>query len=144
MPEKPHSENATQRIQSPTSDGENDERQPGATDFGSCTTAEDGLPVQISTWRQRMRFARSQVRRGNPAALGAADWLSLAAAPTFAIMALLTAVLGGATMDAICSAAHDAPLSGMVPMYLLMSAFHLSPWLNLLSSRRGRSFQGCG
>jgi len=48
-----------------------------------------------------MRFARSQVRRGNPAALGAADWLSLAAAPTFAIMALLTAVLGGATMDAM-------------------------------------------
>jgi hypothetical protein len=73
---------------------------------------------------------------GNAAARGAADWLSLAAAPTFAIMALLTAVLGGTPMDALCSAAHDAPLSGMVPMYLLMSAFHLSPWLKLLSSRR--------
>jgi hypothetical protein len=32
---------------------------------------------------------------GNAAALGAADWLCLAAAPTFAIMALLTGVLGG-------------------------------------------------
>jgi hypothetical protein len=37
----------------------------------------------------------------------------------------------------LCSAAHDAsPLSGMVQMYLLMSAFHLAPWLKLSSSRR--------
>jgi hypothetical protein len=89
-------------------------------------------------------LARSRVRSGNAAALGAADWLSLAATPTFAIMALLTAVFRGAPMDALCSAAHGAPLSGMVPMYLLMSAFHLSPWLKLVSSRRGRAFQGCG
>ncbi|TCU12940.1 hypothetical protein [Rhizobium sullae] len=73
---------------------------------------------------------------GNLAALGASDWLSLAAAPTFAVMALLTGVSGGA--DMICSAAADAsPLTGMVPMYLLMSAFHLAPWLKLISSRRG-------
>ncbi|SCW33268.1 hypothetical protein SAMN02927900_00709 [Rhizobium mongolense subsp. loessense] len=72
---------------------------------------------------------------GNLAALGAADWLSLAAAPTFAVMALLTAVFGGA--DMICSAAsHTSPLSGMVPMYLLMSAFHLAPWLKLISGLR--------
>src|SRR6266446_6437139 len=32
---------------------------------------------------------------GNAAATGAADWLYLAAAPTFAMMALLTGVLGG-------------------------------------------------
>jgi hypothetical protein len=25
----------------------------------------------------------------------------------------------------------------MVPMYLLMSAFHTAPWLKLISSRRG-------
>ena len=69
-------------------------------------------------------------------ALGAAGWLSLAAAPTFAIMALLTGVLGGAP-DMLCSAAQDAsPLSGMVPMYLLMSAFHSAPWLKLISRRR--------
>jgi hypothetical protein len=37
----------------------------------------------------------------------------------------------------LCSAAQDAsPLSGMVPMYLLMSAFHLTPWLKLVSKRR--------
>jgi hypothetical protein len=71
------------------------------------------------------------------AALGAADWLCLAAAPTFAIMALLTGVLGGGAPDLLCSAAHDAsPLNGMVPMYVLMSAFHSAPWLKLISSRR--------
>jgi hypothetical protein len=70
-------------------------------------------------------------------ALGATDWLSLAAAPTFAIMALLTGVLGGGPLDMLCSAAQDAsPLNGMVPMYLLMSAFHSSPWLKLISRRR--------
>ena len=74
---------------------------------------------------------------GNAAALGAAGWLSLAAAPTFALMALLTDVLGGGPPAMLCSAAQDAsPLSGMVPMYLLMSAFHSAPWLKLISSRR--------
>jgi hypothetical protein len=74
---------------------------------------------------------------GNAAALGAADWLCLAAAPTFAIMALLTGVLGGGPPDLLCSAAQDAsPLSGMAPMYLLMSAFHSAPWLKLISGRR--------
>jgi len=68
--------------------------------------------------------------------LSAADWLCLAAAPTFAIMALLTGVLGGPP-DMLCSAAQDgSPLSGMAPMYLLMSAFHSTPWLKLIASRR--------
>jgi hypothetical protein len=63
-----------------------------------------------------------------------ADWLCLAAAPTFAIMAILTAVTGGA--DMICSSMQGASaLDGMVTMYLIMSAFHLPPWLRLLSGR---------
>lgn len=67
----------------------------------------------------------------------AAGWLRLAAAPTFAIMALLTGVLGGGAPDMLCSAAQDAsPLTGMVPMYLLMSAFHSAPWLKLISGRQ--------
>ena len=75
---------------------------------------------------------------GKAAALGAADWLCLAATPTFAVMALVTGVLGGGPSDLLCSAAHGAsPLSGMVAMYGLMSAFHLAPWLKLISSRRG-------
>jgi hypothetical protein len=61
--------------------------------------------------------------------------LSLAAAPTFAIMALLTGVFGGGAPDMLCSAAHGAsPLSGMALMYWLMSAFHSAPWLKLISS----------
>ena len=60
--------------------------------------------------------------------------LSLAAAPTFAIMAVLTAAIGSG--DALCSAAGASPLGGMVPMYLLMSAFHSAPWLKLISRRR--------
>jgi hypothetical protein len=63
-------------------------------------------------------------------------WLSLAAAPTFTIMALLTAVYGDGMPDMLCSAAHHAsPLGGMVPMYLLMAAFHARPWLKLISSQ---------
>jgi hypothetical protein len=74
---------------------------------------------------------------GSGSALGAADWLGLAAAPTFAVMAALSGVSG---MDMPCAAAPDAPpLSGMVPMYLLMSAFHAAPWLRLAAGRRRRS-----
>ncbi len=71
------------------------------------------------------------------AALRAADWLHLGAAPTFAAMALFTAALGGGRPDFLCSADQSTwPLSGMVPMYLLMSAFHSAPWLRLISGRR--------
>lgn len=44
-----------------------------------------------------------------------ARWLGLAAAPTFAIMAVLTAMSGGPA-DAMCGA--GSWLSGMAPMYL--------------------------
>jgi hypothetical protein len=74
------------------------------------------------------------VRRG--IAARAANWLCLAAAPTFAIMALLTAVSGAGSPDMLCAAAqHASPLSGMAAMYWLMSAFHSAPWLKLISSR---------
>jgi hypothetical protein len=72
------------------------------------------------------------------AARGAADWLGLTAAPTFAVMALLTVagLLGGGQAEILCSAGRGvSPLSGMVLMYLLMSAFHSRPWLKLMSSR---------
>jgi len=50
-------------------------------------------------------------------------------------MALLTGVLGGGPMDILCPAGHGSPLTGMVAMYLLMSAFHSSPWLKLICGR---------
>jgi hypothetical protein len=83
--------------------------------------------------------ARGAIRHesGKAAALGTADWLCLAAAPAFLVMALLTVLPGGGQMAMTCPAAQDAsPLSGMLPMYLLMSAFHSAPWLKLISRRR--------
>jgi hypothetical protein len=66
-----------------------------------------------------------------------ADWLSLAAAPAFGLMALVTAMNGRA--DMLCTTAADAwPLSGMTLMYLMMSVFHCAPWLKRISSRQSR------
>ncbi len=85
----------------------------------------------------RAAIARGHVARGHGAKAilsGAAEWLHLMAAPTFAIMALLTGIGGDSAMAMLC--AHDAsPLSGMAAMYGLMSAFHLTPWLRLMSKR---------
>ena len=74
---------------------------------------------------------RSDDKCGNLAA-DAAGWIQLAAAPTFATMALLTLIRSGGPPDMLCSIErHVAPLSGMSVMYLLMSAFHLAPWLSI-------------
>jgi hypothetical protein len=67
-------------------------------------------------------------------ARGVAGWLALAASPTFAVMALIAA--NDATGITFCSLGqHMLPIDGMTEMYLLMSLFHLSPWLKLASSR---------
>ena len=59
-----------------------------------------------------------------------AGWLTLAASPTFALMALITAV--DAPPLALCAAGMKAlPMDGMTAMYFLMSLFHLPAWLNL-------------
>jgi hypothetical protein len=70
------------------------------------------------------------------AARVAADWLSLAAAPAFATMALATAHLGGG-MAPVCMAEHGSLMSGMVPMYLMMGAVHSGRWLRLIAGWRG-------
>jgi hypothetical protein len=87
--------------------------------------------------KQEVAMRGSDVTRedGSAAARGAADVLYLAAAPTFALMALLTGMLGGPA-DASCAMTGASQLGGMAPMYLLMSAFHLAPWLNLVAGRR--------
>jgi hypothetical protein len=74
-------------------------------------------------------------RDGAAAARHLARWLGLAATPTFAIMAVLTAMIGGPA-DMLCAAGHGALLGGMAPMYLLMSAFHSAAWLRLIAERR--------
>ena len=61
--------------------------------------------------------------------------LYLGATPTFAILPRGRVKAGARRL--LWSAPQDASaLSGMVPMYLLMSAFHSAPWLKLVSSRR--------
>jgi hypothetical protein len=63
-----------------------------------------------------------------------AGWLGFA---TFALMACLSAI--GAPGAAICSAtAFLLPINDMALMYLLMSIFHLSPWIRLWSARSPR------
>ncbi|MFH5773144.1 hypothetical protein ACHFJ0_02770 [Paracoccus sp. NGMCC 1.201697] len=63
-----------------------------------------------------------------------AGWLSLTASPIFAIMAAMTAQDGGS----LCLSAPGAsPMSGMTGMYLLMSIFHLPPWLRLIARSAG-------
>jgi hypothetical protein len=70
------------------------------------------------------------------AARGAADWLGLAATPTFAMMAVLAAISGGPP-DMLCAAMQgSSALSGMVLMYALMGAFHVGPWLKLIAAAR--------
>src|ERR1700741_1278598 len=102
----------------------------------------------------RRRGRLSQTRRGRKAmiavdargvtrrdaisvltASAAAKWLRFAAAPTFAIMALLTIVLDNSPPNAFCAAAGGLWPGGMASMYSLMAAFHLVPWLKLISWR---------
>jgi hypothetical protein len=71
-------------------------------------------------------------------ARGATAWLGLAASPTFAAMACIAA--GDAPAMALCSSGPAMlPIGGMTAMYLLMSLFHLSPWLNLTRRAPRRS-----
>jgi len=67
--------------------------------------------------------------------LGFSEWLCLAATPTYAILALLTALFGGSATNGLCLSESWASLGGMAPMYLLMSAFHSPPWLRLMFGR---------
>ena len=80
-------------------------------------------------------------RDGGEAASHLAGWLGLAATPTFAIMAVLTAVISGGPADMLCAAGHGLSLGGMVPMYLLMSAFHSAAWLRLISGSKNKDIR---
>jgi hypothetical protein len=67
-------------------------------------------------------------------ARGAAGWLALAASPTFGFMAWIAA--NEALPMPLCSSgSRILPIDGMTAMYLLMSLFHLSPWLKFASGR---------
>ena len=81
--------------------------------------------------REPVSLARSWRPAGATrlAAPGAVDWLALAAAPTFALMAIAT---GSSPAMALCApGAGVPPVDGMTAIYLLMGLFHLPPWLRL-------------
>ncbi len=85
-------------------------------------------------------FAAAASRDGGTIARRAAEWLSLGAAPAFAIMALLTGIHGGGVAGMPGMAMRDpSPLQGMVPMYVLMGVFHLPPWLKCVGRRGSAS-----
>jgi len=90
------------------------------------------------SWANTRRDIRGSIRsETRRAAARAANWLHLVAAPTFALMALLGAVVDGDAHRTTClGVAEASPLSSMSFMYLLMSAFHATPWLKLASGRR--------
>jgi hypothetical protein len=73
---------------------------------------------------------------GAMAGLVMVKWLRLAAAPSFAIMALLTVALDSGQPNALCIATGHLGVGGMAPMYLLMAVFHSAPWLSLILRRR--------
>lgn len=70
---------------------------------------------------------------GNRAASAIVGWLSLAAAPTFAVMAVLSAAQESTAAGVLCAIQHASPLTGMAAMYALMSVFHIAPWLRLIA-----------
>ncbi len=65
----------------------------------------------------------------------AADAIGLAATPTFAVLALLSAS-GGGMPDMLCSGMQGSPLGGMTAMYALMSGFHAAAWLRMIARVR--------
>lgn len=59
---------------------------------------------------------------------GLAELLRFAAAPTFAVMALISGAAGSSPLESFCGS--GSPLTGMASMYTLMCVFHTGPWLN--------------
>lgn len=73
--------------------------------------------------------------RRSPAALRAAHGLAFVASPIFALMALMAWIAANDSSPALCSTGPSImPVDGMTAMYLLMSLFHLPPWLELASA----------
>lgn len=59
--------------------------------------------------------------------------LALMASPIFAVLGLWTGLVGDLPQMVCHSMPGSSTISGMSVMYFLMSAFHVSPWLMLIS-----------
>jgi len=108
-----------------------EEADDGLTSFGSPGTNNRDDCGSATIIASHHEATGSSAGINDRATLGVADWLSLAAAPTFAIMALL-----------VGASSESSPLTGMVLMYVLMAAFESVAWLKLISNRRRRSRKG--
>ena len=66
-------------------------------------------------------------------------WLGLAASPSFAALAIVSAAQASEPTLPLCAAMPPGPaIGGMTLMYGLMSLFHAAPWFNLLGDRLRR------
>jgi hypothetical protein len=94
--------------------------------FSAESSGDAQLEVRKMTTSILARNRPADTRRTRDAA----NWLGLAASPTFALMAWVS------TNDAqsmLCvSEPGPLPIGGMTLMYLMMSFFHLSPWIRLV------------
>src|SRR5262249_50078038 len=116
-------------------------RPMGATNRASGGVVTTSMAMTDMLMSRVVHHAVSTCTGSGHGAPGLAHWLGLAAAPTFALMALWTAFFSGQP-DMLCMTMQDSsPISGMTVMYLLMSAFHAAPWLRLISSRRGGPYR---
>lgn len=66
-----------------------------------------------------------------------ASWLTLAAAPVFAIMAIATMLDAHDAPSGLCGSSAGFDVGGMLPMYVLMTIVHLPPWLDRASAGWG-------
>lgn len=71
-----------------------------------------------------------------PAVFRPVRWLRYAATPTFAAMALVTAIAGNGMAGMLCPATRAMPWNDMLAMYVLMAVFHSVPWLKLIAAWR--------
>ena len=77
--------------------------------------------------------ATNHVRPEARPAFDPAGLLGLAATPVFVVMASISAT-SPASMIVCSSVSAMMPVNDMALMYLLMSLFHLSPWLKRFSA----------
>ena len=116
---------------------------PDAAPDPKWVAVSDAGEGRLSQKRRLVRWAaQTSLPSGSKAhwPRASAEWLrlSLAARTTFAIGAV-TAIQQGGMPGMLCAAAHDAsPLTGMVPMYPLMSVFHSMSWPPVITHRRVR------
>jgi hypothetical protein len=83
----------------------------------------------------RIIAATGKVQSRPAPAVDLAGGLGFAAAPTFALMAGISAV-GSPRMEMCSAVSAIVPINDMALMYLLMGLFHLPPWLRLLAGSR--------